>query len=296
MSSKNQLFDGERHIPLVMQDGSIEVANWVGPRTQVIKRLRRGDKGKTATDNVAMRHDIDYTNAKNLDDIRTADQRMINKLNQIQSNKSDNLVNILAGKKAIQSKIFLEDKGILSKNAFADFNDNLLDDEKLLVNQKIQELEMIGYGFKKNIKALYSSEIEEYLKFIPFFKGVFAKDEVKKIKVKNNENFAFVLNLENHNQTGSHWVCIFNDNKLPYMEYFDSFGLEPPTEIELLAKKIRKQIFYNPYQHQKPDSIRCGYYCIHYIIKRFSGMLPDAVLSKFTNTPSDKNEKLSVQF
>jgi hypothetical protein len=161
-----------------MQDGSIEVANFVGPRTQVIKRLKRGDKGKTATDNVAMRHDLDYSISKTLDDIRNADNRMINKLNQIQSNKSDSLINILAGKKAIQSKIYLEDKGLLSKNAFADLNDNLLDDEKLLVNQKIQELEQIGYGFKKNIKALYSSEIEEYLKFIPFFKGVFARDEV----------------------------------------------------------------------------------------------------------------------
>ena len=134
MSSKNQLFDGERHIPLVIQDGSIEVANFVGPKTQVIKRLRRGDKGKTATDNVAMRHDLDYSIAKTLDDIRNADNRMINKLNQIQSNKSDSLINILTGKKAIQSKIYLEDKGLLSKNAFADLNDNLLDDEKLLVN------------------------------------------------------------------------------------------------------------------------------------------------------------------
>ena len=117
ISSKNQLFEGEKHKPLVMPNGSIEVANWVGPSTQVIKRLRRNDKGKTATDTVAMRHDLDYSFAQTLDDIRSADRRMINKLSQIQSNKADNLINILAGKKAIQSKVYLEDKGLLSKNA-----------------------------------------------------------------------------------------------------------------------------------------------------------------------------------
>ena len=83
-SNQNQLFEGEKHIPLIMPNGRVEIANWVGPSTQVIPRLKRGDKGKTATDFVAMRHDLDYSVASNLDDIRTADQRMINKLNKMQ--------------------------------------------------------------------------------------------------------------------------------------------------------------------------------------------------------------------
>lgn len=296
ISSKNQLFEGEKHIPLVMPNGSIEVANWVGPSTQVIKRLKRGDKGKTATDTVAMRHDLDYSIAQTLDDIRSADRRMINKLSQIQSNKADNLINILAGKKAIQSKVYLEDKGLLSKNAFADFKDNLQDEEKQLISHKIQELEQIGYGFKKNIQPLYSNEIEEYLKFIPIFKGVFPKDELVNIKIKKNEPIAIVINLENRDKGGSHWVALYNDKNLPYVEFFCPFGIEPPIEVEKFASRLKKPIMYNPYQHQKITSFRCGYYCVHYIIKRYSGMLPDAVLSKFTKNPSEKNERLAVQF
>ncbi len=263
-----------------MPNGSIEVANWVGPSTQVIKRLKRGDKGKTATDTVAMRHDLDYSIAQTLDDIRSADRRMINKLTQIQSNKADNLINILAGKKAIQSKVYLEDKGLLSKNAFADFKDNLQD----------------GYGFKKNIQPLYSNEIEEYLKFIPIFKGVFPKDELVNIKIKKNEPIAIVINLENSDKGGSHWVALYNDKNLPYVEFFCPFGIEPPIEVEKFASRLKKPIMYNPYQHQKITSFRCGYYCVHYIIKRYSGMLSDVVLSKFTKKPSEKNERLSVQF
>lgn len=303
LSSKSGLFEGEKHIPLIMPDGSIQIANWVGPGTQVIKRLKRGDKGKTATDLVAMRHDLDYSVAQNLDDIRQADQRMINKLNQIQAQNgepngrtpSDNKINILAGKKAIQSKVYLEDKGLLSKSAFADFM-SLPEDEKQQIQNKIRELEQMGYGFKKGIQPLYSNEIEDQLRFIPFFKGVFARDELVRLRIKKNDQMAIVVNLENHDQGGSHWVAVYNDKNLPYVEYYDSYGLEPPIEIEKLASRLKKPIRYNPYQQQKITSNRCGYYCIHYIIKRYSGMLPDSVLSKFTKKPSDKNERLSVQF
>lgn len=282
-----------------MPDGKIEIASWVGPGTQVLKRIQRGDKGKTATDYVAMRHDLDYTIASNLNDIRNADQRMINKLNQIQKNKGDNIVNILAGKKAIQTKVYLEDSGLLDKNKFANLGgSSLSEEEKELVLNKIKELEQIGYGlYQKNVKALYSNEIEDQLKFIPIFKGVFAKDELKKIKVKKNENFAFVINLENHNQGGSHWVSMYNDKNLPYVEYYDSYGLEPPIEVEnFVNSKVKKPIFYNPYQQQKPTSNRCGYFCIHYIVKRYSGMLPDSILSKFTKKPSNKNEQLALKY
>jgi hypothetical protein len=295
ISSKSQLFEGEKHIPLIMPDGSIQIANWVGPGTQVVKRLKKGDRGKTATDYVAMRHDLDYSIAQNLDDIRQADQRMINKLNQIQAQNGDNKLNILAGKKAIQSKVYLEDKGLLSKNAFADFS-SLPEDEKQLIQNKIQELEQIGYGFKRGLKPLYSNEIEDYLRFIPIFKGVFAKDELVRIKVKKNEPLALVINLENHNQGGSHWVALYNDKNLPYVEFFDSYGIEPPIEVEKFSLRLGKPIKYNPYQHQKITSFRCGYFTIHYIIKRYAGMLPDHLLSRFTKKPSEKNERLAIQF
>jgi Phospholipase A2-like domain len=298
-SNQNQLFEGEKHIPLIMPNGKIEIASWVGPGTQVISRLKRGDKGKTATDFVAMRHDLDYSVASNLDDIRTADQRMINKLNQIQKNKGDNIINILAGKKAIQTKVYLEDSGLLDKNKFADLGGNNLNEaDRQLIFNKIKELEQIGYGLsKKNVKPLYSDEIEEQLKFIPFFKGVYARDQLKQIKVKKNENLAIVINLENSNQGGSHWVCLYNDKNLPYVEYYDSYGLEPPIEVEhFINSKLKKPIHYNPFQLQKAMSNRCGYFCIHYIIKRYAGMQPDFILSKFTKGPSNKNEDLAMDF
>ena len=148
-----------------------------------------------------------------------------------------------------------------------------------------------------DIHALYESEINDYLKHIPFFKGVFSRDKIISIKVNKNENFAFVLNLENSYQDGSHWTCVYYDKNLPYVEYYDSFGLEPPIELEkLIRKKIKKPIQYNPYQHQSPLSVRCGYFATNYIIKRYSGMSSDGFMRKLTKTPSNKNERFAIKF
>ena len=37
-----------------------------------------------------------------------------------------------------------------------------------------------------------------------------------------------IMNLEDNNGNGSHWVCIYN-NQVKY--YFDSYGLPPPVEV-----------------------------------------------------------------
>jgi hypothetical protein len=148
-----------------------------------------------------------------------------------------------------------------------------------------------------DLPALYESEIYDYLKFIPFFKGVFPRDKIESINVNRNKNFAFVLNLEDSSKGGSHWTCSYYDSTLPYVEYYDSYGLEPPLEFEkLIAKKIKKPIKYNPYQHQLSLSVRCGYYTINYIIKRYSGMSSDAFMSKLTKNPSNKNERFAISF
>ena len=36
-----------------------------------------------------------------------------------------------------------------------------------------------------------------------------------------------IMNLEDNNGNGFHWVCILSQDKY----YFDSFGLPPPVEV-----------------------------------------------------------------
>ena len=50
------------------------MANYAGPGTDVIGRLRLGIKPVNTADKAAQRHDLDYTRAKNIKDIRKADE------------------------------------------------------------------------------------------------------------------------------------------------------------------------------------------------------------------------------
>ena len=63
----------------------------------------------------------------------------------------------------------------------------------------------------------------------------------------------FVLNLDELEDPGTHWVAVFHN------EYYDSFGLPPP-------KKLEKRIdWYNTRQHQSVNSKLCGLYACYYI-------------------------------
>ena len=84
-----------------------------------------------------------------------------------------------------------------------------------------------------------------------FFQGIIY---LKKIKDR-----AYVINLDKHKDTGTHWITLFcNRNEIVY---FDSFGAEHiPKEFKKFI--TNKNIKANIYRVQANDSIICGYFCI----------------------------------
>ena len=94
--------------------------------------------------------------------------------------------------------------------------------------------------------------------------------------------FAAVLNLDTHNQPGSHWVAFFVDNKSKTLEYFDSAGKQPNTYIRKFLDKLSKNYFkkyrllINNKKHQKHNS-ECGVYATYYIIQRLKGHTFDQI-------------------
>jgi len=153
--SRKQLYPGERHMPLVLPDGSMEFGNYIGPGTQTIKRLEKGDEGKTPTDMVAKMHDIQYTMAQassnkkeQLQKIRDADKRMVKNLKEIQKGKhgGDNRLNIQAGMRIIQSKMALENRGMMNKSKYAGNLENIPAEDMVLMDNERKKLEQKGYG------------------------------------------------------------------------------------------------------------------------------------------------------
>ena len=65
---------------------------------------------------------------------------------------------------------------------------------------------------------LTSFEIQEYYQNEPRFNGVFSRDNL--LNIINNG--AYVINLDEYDDIGTHWVALYVNNKI--VTYFDSFG------------------------------------------------------------------------
>ena len=121
-----------------------------------------------------------------------------------------------------------------------------------------------GDGSKKKLNSLLpfhplnNIEINQYYKNEPRFNGVYSRNTLPN-KIKKG---AYVINLDEYENTGTHWVSLFVKTK--YTVYFDSFGVEHiPKEI---SKFIRNEIKSNMFRIQVYDSIMCGYFCIELLI------------------------------
>ena len=145
---------------------------------------------------------------------------------------------------------------------------------------------------KKNLNlllpfhSLTNIEISDYYKNELRFNGVYSRNNLPKTIKKG----AYVINLDEYENTGTHWVSLFV--KTNEAIYFDSFGVEHiPKEINKSInsdttnlsslKGTKSDIF----RIQEYDSIMCGYFCIELI----NYMLKGKTLLDYTNlfSPND---------
>ncbi len=86
---------------------------------------------------------------------------------------------------------------------------------------------------------------------------------------KGKNKVGIIYNLDPHDEPGSHWVCSYVDIPGKKAYYFDSYGYEPPEEVERFLKRCKDQgcteIYYNDVRHQRKGS-ECGMYCLYTLI------------------------------
>ena len=80
---------------------------------------------------------------------------------------------------------------------------------------------------------LINFEIQEYYQNKPRFNEVFSIDNLPN-SIKNG---AYVINLDEYHDIGTHWVALYVNNKA--VTYFDSFGVEhiPKEVMKFIARK-----------------------------------------------------------
>lgn len=112
-------------------------------------------------------------------------------------------------------------------------------------------------------------QLDELMASVPHYLGAHAKDWLNG-KVPPAELY-IILNLENSNLDGSHWVAICNRPDTPFIEFFDSFGLPCPDTMLNYMSKSGKRIAGTTNEIQNINSQACGYYCVDYLIRRSKG-------------------------
>ena len=94
---------------------------------------------------------------------------------------------------------------------------------------------------------------------------------------------AYVINMDDHDEPGSHWVAVFDNNGV--VEYVDSYGY-PPIDVRCL-QFLGSEYYYNKVKLQKQYSNACGFYCIYYILKRARGLTANDIIRNLKRTNSD---------
>ena len=145
-SVTGQKFKDERHVPLITDNG-LKLAEFAGPGTHIKYRIENGIQPITAVDKTAKAHDIRYSLSQNVDDVRFADNKMINKLDEIDKNNLDYKLNVKVVKNAMKAKRLFEDVGVWNKGSFSDMSGSeLSDSDKQLFENELNKLIQEGYG------------------------------------------------------------------------------------------------------------------------------------------------------
>ena len=129
---------------------------------------------------------------------------------------------------------------------------------------------------------LTNYEIQQYYQNEPEFNGVYSRDNLTKIK-----HGAYISNLDEYSDIGTHWVALYVHNDDDDITYFDSFGVEQISkEIKIFINRSLS-ITTNIFRMQAYVSIMYRYFCVGFI----DFMLTEKTLTEFTNLFSPNNFK-----
>ena len=104
---------------------------------------------------------------------------------------------------------------------------------------------------------------------------------------------AYVINLDEHSDIGTHWVALWVNNN--NVTYFDSFGVEhiPKEIIKFIENKKTKT---NIFRIQAYDSIMCEYFCIGFIDFMFKGKSLADCTNLFSPNDFKKNDDTVLKY
>ena len=107
--------------------------------------------------------------------------------------------------------------------------------------------------------------IDNVMKSVEGFLGTYPCNMIPKLNKRLGLN-SMIINLDDSQQSGSHWVGIIVENKNNTVHYYDPLGSKASNKhISKFVNKFKK-IYYNNHKIQPIESVHCGIYCIGFIL------------------------------
>ena len=121
-------------------------------------------------------------------------------------------------------------------------------------------------------KALTTLDLNNLLNHTENFLGVFASDEIEKIRILNFPAF-LISNLDIKTLPGSHWICLRIDKFS--IEIFDSLGFDQklwgkfPSGLQKFLGRYQFTHKFHISPVFQPESTQdCGFYCVFFVLYR----------------------------
>jgi len=89
-----------------------------------------------------------------------------------------------------------------------------------------------------------------------------------------------IVNLDDSANNGTHWIAYYNTPRRTI--YFDSFGLDPPLEMQRYLGNT--EILSSTFQLQEPDDYICGHLCLYVLQELSSRNFKDIILELYAHT------------
>ena len=118
----------------------------------------------------------------------------------------------------------------------------------------------------------------------------FIQEIIYQKKIKDG---AYLINLDEHADTGTHWIALFCSRN--EIVYFYSFGVEHIPE-EMKKFIANRNIKTNIFRVQANNSVMCGYFCIGFIDFMFANKTLTDYTNLFSPNDFDKNDQIILSF
>ena len=141
-----------------------------------------------------------------------------------------------------------------------------------------------------NNKGLSSYYIQNKLKKINQFKGVFPINHLNKSLLEKDENIFLIINTDSCRGVGLHWFILEKYKGKIYI--FDSLG-SILNNYKIIKRILKKN--HNKSQIQDVTSSSCGEFCLLFINLRLIGFSYNEILSFFDKNV-EYNEKILKKY